>query len=211
MRALKFALFAVAIALTGCATVRQVDNQVRSLSTLKSLPVVGYRFERLPSQQSPQQLPNQTAIEAMAERALTGVGLKRDDAHAGYSMLISATSHRDTRMTWEDPWYGGTRLSLGFGSGRGARVGFGTGIHWGTGYSRINSPQYHNEVSLIMRDLSTGQVVYETKAIHDGPWTDMQNIFPLMFQAALSGFPTPPSEPRIVNMALEPNPPKVQP
>lgn len=211
MMAFKTVLFFMAIALTGCATVRQVDNEVRSLSTLKSLPVAGYRFERLPSQQTPQQLPSQTALETMAEQALGAVGLKRDDAQPGYSMLIGATFQRQVRLTWNDPWYVGSGLQVGFGTGRGARLGFGTGFNWGTGYSRYSSPQYHNEVSLVMRDLSTGQVVYETKAVHDGPWTDLQNILPLMFQAALTGFPTPPSEPRLVNMTLQPQAPVVKP
>jgi len=210
MRACTFVLVVAAVLLSGCATVRQVDNEVRSLSTLRSLPVAGYRFERLPSQQTQQQLPNQAAMEAMAEQALSAVGMKRDDAQPGYSVLIGATFQRQVRLTWYDPWYSGSGLQVGFGMGRGTRWGVGTGFHWGTGYSRYSSPQFHNSVSLVMRDLSTGQVVYETKAVHEGPWTDLNNILPLMFQAALSGFPTPPSEPRVVNMRLEP-PPKQPP
>ena len=94
MMVFKLTLLFMAIVLTGCSTVRQVDNDVRSLSTLKPLPVLGYRFERLPSQQTPQQLPNQTALEAMAEQALGAVGMKRDDVKPGYSMLIGATLQR---------------------------------------------------------------------------------------------------------------------
>lgn len=200
----KFALFLIAIALTGCATVRQVDNDVQTLSTLKSLPVAGYRFERLPSQQSPAQQTNQVALEAMAEQALAAVGMKRDDTRPGYSVLIGGGVQRDPRGAWDGPWPGGSRISMGFGVGRGARLGYSTGMYWGPGYPRYSSPQYHNEVTLLMRDLGTGQVVYETRAVHDGPWTDVNNILPLMFQAALNGFPTPSSERRIVNMTLLP-------
>jgi hypothetical protein len=42
-----------------------------------------------------------------------------------------------------------------------------------------------------MRDLRTGVIVYETRALHDGPWHDDAIIFPAMFEAALLGFPMP--------------------
>jgi hypothetical protein len=34
-------------------------------------------------------------------------------------------------------------------------------------------------------------VVYQTKALHEGPWTDHQNIWRAMIGAALQGFPNP--------------------
>jgi OmcA/MtrC family decaheme c-type cytochrome len=42
---------------------------------------------------------------------------------------------------------------------------------------------------LILRDLQTGQVVYESHAAQEGSWSDSRRIFPAMFAAALSGFP----------------------
>lgn len=200
----RIALFCIALLLGGCATVRQVDSQVQTLSTLKSLPVAGYRFERLPSQQSAEQTQNQAALEAMAERALTLVGLKRDDARPGYSLLIGASVQRDLRAGWDDPWYGPGRLSFGFGVSRGGRLGYGTSVYAGTGFPRYSTPLVRREISLVMRDLGTGQVVYETHALHESPWLDSENILPLMFQAALSGFPVPPAERRVVNIALPP-------
>lgn len=206
MKSKKLALVLIAIVLTGCATVRQIDNDVRTQSTLKSVPVAGYRFERLPSQQTPAQAPAQAALEGMAEQALSLVGLKRDDARPGYSMLIGATLVTAANSLWNDPWYGPTGMSMtvGFGSRGRGRGGFGGGIYYGPGFGRYGPPLLHREVSLLMRDLSTGQVVYETRAVHDGPWTDDNNILPLMFQAAVSGFPVPPTELRRVNILLHP-------
>lgn len=204
----------VVIFLTGCATVRHIDSAVSTHSTLRSLPVATYRFERLPSQQSPAQAPNQAALEAMAANALLAVGMKPvasgDASQPGYSVAVSAVVLRGGGAGWNDPWLFPGRIGIGIGVGsawgRGARVGFNTGMYWGPGSLRYASPQWHREVGVVMRDLSTGQVVYETSAVHDGPWSDDQNVLPLMFQAAVSGFPTPPSERRIVNIALPPTP-----
>ena len=206
MNCAKYASILVAILLTGCATVRQVDNDVLTQSTLKSMPVAGYRFERLPSQQSPPEVQNQTALEFMAEQALALVGLRRDDAKPGYSMLIAAHVRRDMPYGWNDPWYGAGRMGIGFVWGGGGGGAYGGGMFWGPSFPAYSPPLFHREVSLIMRDLATGQVVYETRAAHDSPWTDDNNIFPLMFQAALSGFPKPPSERRLVNLTLQPTP-----
>ena len=61
---------------------------------------------------------------------------------------------------------------------------------------------YRREVSLIMRDLKSGQVVYETRASHSGPWRDNVPIFATLFQAALANFPNPPAGLRRVNIEL---------
>jgi hypothetical protein len=53
-----------------------------------------------------------------------------------------------------------------------------------------------------MRDLKSGQVVYETRASHAGPWSDSVPIFATLFQAALANFPNPPVGPRRVNIEL---------
>ena len=52
----------------GCATVREVDSQVQSWSTLRALPAPPtYRLERLPSQQSTEKAF--APIEALAHQA----------------------------------------------------------------------------------------------------------------------------------------------
>ena len=213
MKSARYAIGLVAtigiLLLGGCATLHQVGSEVQTQSSLKSLPVAGYRFERLPSQQAPEFAQNQSVLEAMAERALTLVGLKRDEVKPGYSVLVSARVQRDLRSSaWDDPFYGTGRFNVGYGSGftnvRG-RSGFRGGIYFGGGgyYPRYD-PLLHREVSVVMRDLSTGQVVYETQAFNDSLWTDSDAVLPLMFEAAVSGFPTPPSGRRVVNINVTP-------
>ena len=60
------------------------------------------------------------------------------------------------------------------------------------------------EVSLVLRDTATQQVVYETSALHEDVWTDDPAIFGVLFDAALSGFPQPPGGPRQVRLPLVP-------
>jgi hypothetical protein len=45
-------------------------------------------------------------------------------------------------------------------------------------------------------------VVYETRARNDGPYNVSAAILPVMFQAALQGFPNPPQGERRVNIDL---------
>lgn len=193
-----------ALLLSGCAAMNQLGSDVQTQSSLKSLPVAGYRFERLPSQQAPELAQNQSALEAMAQKALALVGLKRDDAKPGYSVLVGARVQRDQRVSmWDDPFYG-NRFNVGFTNVRG-RSGIRGGVYFGGGgfYPRYD-PTLHREVSVVMRDLSTGQVVYESQAFNDSLWADSNAVFPLMFEAAVSGFPTPPSGRRMVNINVTP-------
>jgi len=57
-------------------------------------------------------------------------------------------------------------------------------------------------VSIIIRDLKSSQVVYQTKATHDGPWADHQTILRVMITAALQGFPNPSVLNRRVDTAI---------
>ena len=63
-------------------------------------------------------------------------------------------------------------------------------------------PYYWYRVSLVIRSLSTQQVVYETQAMHDGRWRDTDVVVPAMFSAALRGFPMPAPGPRRVNIEI---------
>lgn len=196
-------VIATAAFLSGCATTRNIDSAVATQSTLRSAPVAGYRFERLPSQQSGPAATHQAALETMAERALTAVGMKRDERRPGYSVSVAASSLQQA-PGWYDPMYPRIGMSIGVGAYRrwgGIGMGIPISVPIG-GYPA--SYRYHREVSLVMRDLSTSQVVYETRAVHDGPWSDDANILPIMFQAAVSGFPTPPTEHRVVKIDLPP-------
>jgi hypothetical protein len=177
-----------ALVLAGCASTYTLDSTVQSFSQLQGLPAPAtYRFERLPSQQD----VNQQQLEAMADQALHAVGLTRDDRNPHYSVLIGART-QETLSPWADPWDRG----WGFG-------GFGMHRHWGFG-ARYGTepPWYHREVNVVVRDLASNKVVYETRAISDGPYFDAVKVFPAMFQAALQGFPNPPPGPRTVNVQV---------
>ena len=184
--------------LTGCATMRVVDSQVLAVANVPAgtqLQGAKYRFERLPSQVNN---PEAGLAEQQAERALAAVGLVRDDAAAQLSVLVSFQGTQYLVDPWgyryPRPYYGS--VSIGHGVPWGSGVGFGMGMRFPP------TPQYRREVSLILRDLKSGQVVYETRASHDGPWSDSTVIFATLFKAALANFPNPPAGPQRVNIEI---------
>jgi hypothetical protein len=190
-----FAAAAAALVLTGCATGYRLDNQVQSFSQLTTLPAQPtYRFERSLSQQAD---PAQQALEALADPALHKAGLRRDDAAPRYSVQVTARAER-TLSPYADPWdrwgWGG-----GWGVGFGGR---GVGIGFGGPFPRGDTFWIHREVSVLVRELATNRVVYETRAVNDGPWMDNQSVLPAMFDAAMQGFPNPPQGPRRVDIQV---------
>jgi hypothetical protein len=198
MRFLRIPLAAAAAALvlSGCASTFLLDNQVQSFSQLTAMPAAPtFRWERTLSQQAD---PYQQGLEALADPALLQAGLRRDDAAPRYSVQVSARVLQ-TLSPYADPWGGG--WGVGF---RGHHWGMGLGGPW----DGWDSPWFHREVSVTVRDLGSNQVVYETHAVNDGPWLDNRSVLPAMFQAAMQGFPTPPAGPRRVDIHVGP-PPKV--
>lgn len=200
-RALLKLLGAVVVAaslLSGCATSYLLDNSVQSFSSLTAVPAAAtYRFERLPLQQA----PGQEQLEAMADVALHRAGLQRDDANARYTVQIGARL-QPVLSPWADPWAGWGWGGWGAWGGHGMHHG-GFGVGFG-GPFRMESPWYHREVSVIVREIATGKVVFETHASNDGPWLDNGEVFPAMFQAAMFGFPNPPPGPRRVDIQVGP-------
>lgn len=192
-------LGAVALSwLTGCASMRIIDSDVVSVAAVPpgmSLQGAKYRFERLPSQVNN---PEAGLAEQQAQAAMAAVGLVRDDAGAQLSVLVGFAG----TQYLADPW--GRPLPPGWTPYGNVYIGNGLGPHIGLGMGMRFPPptHYHREVSLIMRDLKTGQVVYETRAVHDGPWRDNTTIFATLFQAALANFPNPPTGLRRVNIEL---------
>jgi hypothetical protein len=189
-------MVAAVVLLAACASTYQIDNQVQSFSQLGALPAQPtYRFERSLSQQVD---PAQQALEALADPALHRAGLRRDDAAPKYSVQVGARTER-TLSPYADPWYGGWGgWGLGFG---GRHFGLGFGGPW-----PADPTWFHREVSVVVRDLATQRVVYETHAINDGPWLDNRAVLPAMFDAAMQGFPNPPQGPRRVDVQVGPPP-----
>jgi hypothetical protein len=174
--------------LSACTNGYLLDNDVRAFSSLPALPAQPtYRFERLLSQRE----PAQAQLEAMADAALHASGLRRDDTNPHYTVQVSGDIHR-ILSPWSSNWrYGAWGGPL--------RHHFGLG---GTGLSGSDPYWYRREVSLILRELPTNKVVFETHGVNDGPWVDDQAVFGAMFKAAMQGFPTPPPGPRLVNIQV---------
>ena len=171
---------------------RLVDSQVNAFAPAPVPAGSRYRFERLPSQQIHPEA--QTQLEAMAEQALAKVGLTRDDGAARYSVQVSATQ-RAEQTVLDRPALG---WNLGWMMGNGGIALAGGGLFPGLD-ARIN---YWREVGLIIRERATQAVVFESRATHDGPWSDSNAILPAMLDAALQGFPNPPAGERRVNIEI---------
>ena len=192
-------LFTLALTalLTGCAGMRLVDSQVVAVANVPpgvQLQGAAYRFERLPSQVNN---PEAGLAEQQAEQALAAVGLVRNDAAAHISVLVGFQGTQYLADPWGYP-YPGTYGSIAIGRG----VPWGSGVGFGMGMRFPPPTHYRREVSLILRDLRSGQVVYETRASHDGPWSDSTTIFATLFKAALANFPNPPAGPQRVNIEI---------
>lgn len=185
-----------ALLLAGCSTTRVVDGRVQSFSTLAATPAPAtFRIERLPSQQT----PAFDAIAALAEQALTRVGLRRDDAAPRLLVQIGTEAGTTPRHDPFAPpgYYGPGPWSFGgwYGGGWGVR-----GI-WRMGEP---TPLYRRAVSLVMRDAATQTIVYETSAVHEDVWVRDPAVFGALFDAALTGFPQPPAGPRQVRLPVPP-------
>ena len=185
------ALFTVATLLTGCAGVRLVDSQVNSFAPAPVPTGSRYRFERLPSQQTHAEA--QALLETMAEQALTKVGLTRDDEAARYSVQVSVTQFAQQQLLGHPGlgWHLGWRMHGGMAFGHGGLL---PGLDERTLYWR--------KIDLIMRDRCTQAVVFESHAVHEDPWSDSDAILPAMLDAALLGFPNPPTGTRQVDIEI---------
>ena len=190
MRWITLPLLCAALWLTGCASTRLVDSDVQSFSQLAGAPArATYSFERLPSQQA--QGAQQSAVEEQARLALAKVGLRQDSAAPFYRVQAHA---RTDLLAYPDYWDGPGWGWGGWGGGRGFYGGLSM---------RFPPPTlYRREVGLILREAASGTVVYETRAVHEGVWTDNPAVFAAMFDAALNGFPTPPSGQRRIVLEI---------
>lgn len=190
-------LLTVATLLAGCASTYRMDSTVQSFSTLPGLPAqTAYRYERLPSQVND---PAQPRLEMVADAALARLGLRRDDAAPALSVQVWGRTQQ-ALSPWAQRHWGGWGGWGGVGLGYPGGVGWGLGI--GVPLGGIDSPWYLREVSLVIRDLATGRVVYETRASHEGYWIDPAKAWPALIEAALQGFPQPPQGPRRVDITI---------
>lgn len=203
MRRALAAIFSVAFMaffMAGCSTVRLVDSDVTAFSHWSAAPPgpgTTYRFERLPSQQVLGAQPDR--VEALARNALAKVGMDLNPAAARYSVQVVV----NTLVVERSPYGGAGYDGFGFpmpgvflgGGSHGASLGMSFPM-------RFSEPYFKRELSILMRDLASGQIVFESRAVHDGVWSDTLPVLAAMLDAALRGFPQPAPGTRRINVEI---------
>lgn len=198
------------LALAGCAGTYRVDNAVQSYAHWSADIPTGaqapaavpqapqtYRFERLPSQREGGSAEDQNRLEAWTRTVLETHGwtVAEAPANAPWRVQVTATTVRNARSPWDDPW-----PSWRF---RGQVVAGNGYFYWSPMFVvPMDMPWYERKVAVVIRDAASGRVVYETQAGHDGRWNSTPALWQAMLQAALNGFPVPPSGPRQVDIDL---------
>jgi hypothetical protein len=183
------------LVLSGCASVRLIESDVNSYSQWPTTRSPGsFRFERLPSQQA--QAAEQDAVEAAALPALQQAGftLAANAGSADFLVQVASALTRYDRAPWDDPYPWGWNTGLFYGGRyhRGASLGLSF---------NVPQPYYVRDVSVLIRDARTQQVLYETRARHDGRWAD-EAVRATLFEAAMKDFPQPALSPRRVRIEI---------
>ena len=191
---------AAALLLGGCASVYQLQAEVSSYGQWPAAraPAATYAFERLPSQQSDPE--RQQALEDAARPAIEAAGFRAaaSPASADVSVQLGANV-TPVAPLYADPffWGGSLRYHRGYW-----HRGF-PGPFYGTGFGMNYSVQrYEREVTLLIRDRSSGAALYEAHARNDGYYGSLGEVAPAMFQAALKDFPNGGVNPRRVSIEL---------
>jgi hypothetical protein len=188
MRTLSLCLLAALSLLAGCADMRVIESEVQTTAApnagAANLTAAKYRFERLPSQAK---LARTREVEALVQVALNRVGLVRDDAAPRYSVLPGMREQVVSAGRWErpitDPFYRRGRI-----------------VAPDTRFP--SAPRYRREVHLLIRDLRSGTIVYETHAVNVSSWSDTDAVLAAMLEAALQGFPQAPEGVRTVSIEI---------
>lgn len=191
----RWLLAGVVLALNlGCASVMRVDSQVESHAQwgTAALPAstASYVFERTPSQAGAALADSQTALETLAAKVLahhgwqTSTPLPAASQPAPWRVQVLASTTTLPRAPWDDPR---DRVWPRWGV---SASNAGVGIQLG-GLFSFDMPYYVRKLTLLVRDGSTGRVVYETSAAHHGRWRDSPALWRAMLEAALTGFPAP--------------------
>ena len=195
MLRLQSALILVAtLILSACSGMRIVDSDVTAFSAWTAAPPVPatrYKFERLPSQTAATQ---QDRIEALATTSLSKVGMALSPVDARYSVQVMLSTDVVQRYPHNTFGFGGTGVAMG-GGRLGTSFGLSFPMGWGESY-------YKRSLTVLMRDLTTQKVVFETRALHDGVWGDGFAVLPAMLDSALLGFPQPPAGTRRINAEI---------
>lgn len=182
------------VVLTGCATSRNIDSEVRSFGGSKPMAAgATYRFERLPSMA---QSATQDALETATAKVLASKGLVRNDGGAPYTVQVRLEVER------VNP----DRYAFGAGSLFSDRVVLASD---GSLWQRVRRPwvdpvAYRHTAQIVVREVGAGSVVFETQAVQEGPWSDTPNLLEPIVEAALRDYPQAFPTPKTVTVVLTP-------
>jgi hypothetical protein len=179
------------VVLSGCATSRNVESEVRSFGgATPILAGASYRFERLPSQ-SPQSVE---PLELAAQKVLTAKGLVRSDAQASYSVQVRLDADAlqpDALQHWANTPFPDRVVVAPDGS------------VWRQVRRPLLDPTwYRHSLQVVVRELASGSVAYETRAVHESPWSDTPNLIAPLMEAALGDFPQAQPAPKTIAIEL---------
>jgi Domain of unknown function (DUF4136) len=196
------AIFSIAFAvffMAGCSTVRLVESDVTAFYNWGAAPPVPgttYRFERLPSQQAAGS--QQDYVEGQTRSALAKVGMELNPATARYSVQVRLGTQVVERLPYSGyDGFGFATPGVFLGAGN---HGGSVGLSFPIGFSE--PAYYRRELTLLMRDLTTNQVVFETRCLSDGVQGETLAVSAAMLDAALRGFPQPPAGPRRISVQI---------
>jgi hypothetical protein len=195
--------------LVGCAGSSSLRSDVQSFAAWnqgqsKVAPAAGasYRFERLPSQQ---QSEDQSTLEAATRQALAARGLieatTSTDKQAAYVVQVGVRTIRvDTNNAfnrfgsggWGAGWAGSVFSHPDYVVNRRGQ------LIW-LPRDRFEQPYFVREMSLVMRDATNTQVVYETHAKYESMSQPTSDASAALVTAALDGYPNPPNGQRSVS------------
>ena len=195
-----FSVAVMALFMVGCSTTRVLENEVTAFYNWNAAPPTpgtAYRFERLPSQQVIG--AQQDYVEERARTALAKVGMEMNPVTARYSVQVRVSTQVIERLPYDGAGYDG----FGFAT-PGVFLGGGSqGAAFGLSFPmRFSEPYYRRELTLLMSDLGTHQVVFETRALSDGVQGETLSVLSAMLDAALRGFPQPPPGPHRINVQI---------
>lgn len=175
--------------------------------------------QRQPGTTGSQDLLEQLAVAALTQ---VGLQLTPDAAQARWRVQVLARGVQMPRSRWDARFSFGLGYGTGYGTGFGSTLahpypfgiwpsyGGALGGAFGSAFGpdfvvdsqgRLiptplfrmpDPPYYQREVSVVLRDARSGQVVYESTATHDGPWRHSNSQWAALLEAALDGFPEPP-------------------
>lgn len=203
MKRVLAAMFSVAIMvffMVGCSGLRVVENDVTAFYNWNGAPPAPgatYRFERLPSQQIIG--AQQDYVEGLARNALARVGMELNPIAPRFSVQLMVSTQVIERLPYDGIGYDGFGFATPGVFIAGGNRGSSLGLSLPMGFS---APYYRRQLTLLVRDLGTNQVVFETRAVSDDVQSNTLSVLSAMLDAALTGFPQPGTQPRRINVPI---------